>query len=166
MRGVPQTGRTPRMSGAPVGSPAAPVSGAAPAPAAPGARPPLGSQTARVPVPASSATRIPRLTTGTDEDLIFEQGVDFLRRRLWTDAEKVFAQLAITVPTEKRYRAHRHYARGRIAQDLGRHDDARSEWQRALGLEPALTPARLALEQLPEPEPPKPAGLFGKIFRR
>jgi hypothetical protein len=142
LRGVPQTGRTPRLD-----------------------RPADGSGSAAA-VPASSATRIPRLTTGTSEEETFEQGLDLLRRRLWGDAEKIFAQLAITVPTDKRYRAHRHYARGRIAQDLGRHDDARSEWQRAIGLEPAFMAARSALDQLPEPEPTKPQGLFGKIFRR
>jgi tetratricopeptide (TPR) repeat protein len=145
LRGVPQTGRTPRLD--------RPADG-------------TGSEAARNPVPASSATRIPRLATGTDEEAAFAQGLDLLRRRLWNDAEKVFAQLAITVPSEKRYRAHRHYARGRIAQDLGRHDDARSEWERAVGLEPSLNVAKAALEQLPEPEPTKPQGLFGKIFRR
>jgi hypothetical protein len=145
LRGVPQTGRTPRLD--------RPADG-------------TGSEAARNPVPASSATRIPRLATGTDEEVAFAQGLDLLRRRLWNDAEKVFAQLAITVPSEKRYRAHRHYARGRIAQDLGRHDDARSEWERAVGLEPSLNVAKTALEQLPEPEPTKPQGLFGKIFRR
>jgi tetratricopeptide (TPR) repeat protein len=148
MRGVPQTGRTPRID-----RPERPADG-------------TGAEAARNGIPASSATRIPRLTTGTDEDATFEQGLELLRRRLWVDAERIFAQLAITVPTEKRYRAHRHYARGRIAQDLGRHDDARSEWQRAIGLEPAFMAARSALEQLPEPEPTKPQGLFGKIFRR
>jgi hypothetical protein len=144
LRGVPQTGRTPRLE-----------------------RPADGSGSdVRAAVPASSATRIPRLSTGTSEEETFEQGLDLLRRRLWSDAEKIFAQLAITVPSDKRYRAHRHYARGRIAQDLGRHDDARSEWQRAIGLEPAFAAAKIALDQLPEPEPTKPQGLFGKIFRR
>jgi hypothetical protein len=145
LRGVPQTGRTPRLD--------RPADG-------------TGAEASRNPVPASSATRIPRLATGTDEEAAFAQGVDLLRRRLWNDAEKVFAQLAITVPSDKRYRAHRHYARGRIAQDLGRHEDARSEWERAIGLEPSLNVAKAALEQLPEPEPTKPQGLFGKIFRR
>jgi len=143
-----------------------PALGARPA-AAPAA--PAATGTARTPTtpatPTGSSSRIPRLDHA-EEPAQFERGLELLRRRLWTEAEKVFAQLAITVPSDKRYRAHRHYARGRIAQDLGRHDDARSEWERALSLEPSLLAAKVAMDQLPEPEPPKPNGLLSKLFRR
>ena len=117
------------------------------------------------PTPASTA-RMPRLDVGDNERGHFEQALELLRRRLWSDAERMFTQLSVAVPTDKRYRAYRDYARGRIAQDLGRHDEARTEWQRALALDPTLMAAKLALEQLPEPEPTKPTGFLGKLFRR
>jgi len=148
MRGIPQTGRAPKLPNPSARAAAAPADSAAPA------------------MPTSSGTRIPRLDVGDNERGHFEQGLELLRRRMWSDGERLFAQLSIAVPTDRRYRAYRDYARGRIAQDLGRHDEARTEWQRALALDPTLMAAKAALEQLPEPEPTKPTGLLGKIFRR
>jgi hypothetical protein len=150
MRGVPQTGRTPRIVGSPGGA----------------ATTPAGATAAVAQAVPAATTRIPRLDVGDNERGHFEQGLELLRRRMWSDGERLFTQLSVAVPTDKRYRAYRDYARGRIAQDLGRHDEARTEWQRALALDPTLAAARAALEQLPEPEPTKPTGLLGKLFRR
>jgi tetratricopeptide (TPR) repeat protein len=99
------------------------------------------------------------------EEQRFALALDLLRRRLWRDAEKALGELAVSVPSEKKYRAYRHYAKGRLAQDDGRLDEARGEWERALRLEPDLAAARAAIESLPEP--PKPSGgLLSKLFKR
>ena len=94
----------------------------------------------------------------------FKASEELLRRKLWSDARQAFHRLAVAAPTEKRYRAHMHYARGREAQEAGRPDEARSELQRALALDPELFAARRALDDLP-PEPDK-GGLLSKLFKR
>ena len=99
------------------------------------------------------------------EEQRFTLALDMLRRRLWRDAEKALGELAVSVPAEKKYRAYRHYAKGRVAQDDGRLDEARTEWERALRLDPELGAARAAIDSLPEP--PKPSGgLLSKLFKR
>ncbi len=100
------------------------------------------------------------------EEHRFAAALDLLRRRLWRDAEKALGELAVTVPTERKYRAFRHYARGRMAQDEGRLDEARGEWERALRLDPEHAPSRAAIEQLPEPPKPPSGGLLSKLFKR
>ncbi len=101
----------------------------------------------------------------SSEEQRFQLALDLLRRRLWRDAEKALGELAVSMPAEKRYRAYRHYAKGRMAQDDGRLDEARGEWERALRLDPELQVARVAIDSLPEP--PKPSGgLLSKLFKR
>jgi tetratricopeptide (TPR) repeat protein len=122
---------------------------------------PVPRSTGKVAAVESSA---PPPAPATEEQR-FAAALELLRRRLWKDAEKALAELAISHPSEKRYRAYRHYARGRIAQDDGRLDAARDEWERALRLDPELAAARAAVDSLPEP--PKPSGgLLSKLFKR
>lgn len=116
---------------------------------------------------------IPRATAKTaaidppaTEEQRFASALELLRRRLWKDADKVLGELSVSVPTDRRYRAYRHYARGRMAQDEGRLDEARGEWERALRLEPELTAARAAIDSLPEPPKPSGGGLLSKLFKR
>src|SRR5262249_4052121 len=112
--------------------------------------------TSKLPAPAPAPKKDDPTPAPLSEEQRFNLGLDMLRRRLWRDAEKALAELAVSVPAEKKYRAYRHYAKGRLAQDDGRLDEARGEWERALRLEPDLTAARAAIESLPEP--PKPSG--------
>jgi tetratricopeptide (TPR) repeat protein len=107
-----------------------------------------------------------RSAPAVSEEQRFASALELLRRRLWKDAEKALSDLAISHPAEKRYRAYRHYARGRIAQDDGRLDDARGEWERALRLDPELAAAKAAIESLPEPPKPTGGGLLSKLFKR
>jgi hypothetical protein len=100
-----------------------------------------------------------------DPEAAWEKALGLLRRRLWGEARAAFHQLAVARPTEKKFRAHMHYARGREHQDDGRHDEARAEWERALNLMPELNAARAAIDQLPEPPKP-PGGLLSKLFRK
>jgi hypothetical protein len=149
----------------------------------PTARPPTGAVPAQ-PQPRPPTDKQPAARAGTGsmpklppqkkddptpppatEEQRFTLALDMLRRRLWRDAEKALGELAVSVPAEKKYRAYRHYAKGRLAQDDGRLDEARSEWERALRLDPELTAARAAIDSLPEP--PKPSGgLLSKLFKR
>ena len=106
-------------------------------------------------------------TTSEQDEL--ESAMTLLRRRQWTEARKILHALAARVPAEKRYRALLSYARGREAQDAGRHDEARTEFNRALTLDPELQIAKGALAQVAEPEPPadRPTGgLFSKLFKK
>jgi hypothetical protein len=106
-------------------------------------------------------------TTSEQDEL--ESAMTLLRRKQWTEARKILHALAARVPAEKRYRALLAYARGREAQDSGRHDDARTEFNRALTLDPDLRIAKEALAQVAEPEPSadRPSGgLFSKFFKK
>jgi len=100
------------------------------------------------------------------EEQRYAAALDLLRRRLWKDGEKALHELAVSHPTERRYRAYRDYARGRLAQDAGRLDEARVEWERALRLDPDLAAAKAALDQLPEQPRPPSGGLLSKLFKR
>ena len=133
------------------------------------AAPPRTQKLPAQPRPGTGGMPAQRLTpqelAAMTEEQRFTAALDLLRRRLWKDAEKALAELAVSMPAEKKYRAYRHYARGRMAQDEGRLDEARGEWERALRLDPDLAPARAAIDSLPEP--PKPSGgLLSKLFKR
>jgi hypothetical protein len=144
--------------------PTSPPKAPAPVPPAPKpapiARPPT-ERTPAQPKPEPAAPPPPKT-----EDERFAAVLDLLRRRVWRDAERVLGELAVAVPAERKYRAYRHYARGRVAQDDGRLDEARAEWERALRLDPELAAARAAMDSLPEPPKPTGGGLLSRLFKR
>jgi tetratricopeptide (TPR) repeat protein len=140
---------------------------AAPPRPAPTAPPPRAATVpGPAPVPSRPSGGIPRVTSAppAGPDAEWEAAVDLLRRKLWGDARQAFQKLAVAAPHDRRYRAHMHYARAKEAQDAGRVDEARAELQRALTLDPELQRAKIALGELPEPDPG--GGLFRKIFKR
>ncbi len=153
----------------PLTPPPAPVRSATVAPPAP-ARPAMAAPATRAVTsapPARAASSPPATraaTSGPAGDPALEAAHDLLRRRLWSDARQAFHQLAIAAPGDKRLRAYMHYARGREASEAGRGDEARAELQRALALDPELTAAKRALDDLP-PEPPR-GGLVSRLLRR
>ena len=106
----------------------------------------------------------------SNEEAEFEQAMMHLRRRQWGEARKAFHALAASNTVDKRYRALLSYARGREAQDAGRHDVARAEFTRAVQLDPELNAARTALAEVAPPpsEPPEPAGkgLFSRLLKK
>ncbi len=118
---------------------------------------PAPAPTAR---PRAASVSPTRALTPTEEAM--EPAMDLLRRKLWADARQALLKLAVAHPQEKAFRAYMHYARGRESQDAGKLDEARAEWQRAIGLEPELVAAKRALEELP-PEP-SGGGLLGRLF--
>jgi hypothetical protein len=63
----------------------------------------------------------------------------------------VLRELALAVPSERKYRAYRHYARGQAALARSSIEEARSELERAISASPELEPARRALDGLPAP---------------
>ena len=117
-----------------------------------------GTQRPSAAIPRATLTAPP---TGPDAE--WEAALDLMRRKLWNEARQAFQKLAVSMPHEKKYRAHMHLARAREAQDAGKLGEARAELQRALALDPELVPAKRALDDLP-PEPS--GGLFKKIFKR
>ncbi|MEZ4403647.1 MAG: hypothetical protein R3B06_26725 [Kofleriaceae bacterium] len=81
-----------------------------------------------------------------DADLELERyATRLLQLRRWTDARTALHQLALRAPQNSRWRALLAYARGHEASELGELARARSEWERALLLDPTLDDARLAL---------------------
>lgn len=111
---------------------------------------------------ARSTSVSPSTRALSDAEQAMEPAMDLIRRKLWADARQALLKLAVAQPQEKRFRAYMHYARGRESQEAGKLDEARAEWQRAVGLEPELVAAKRALEELP-PEP-SGGGLLGRLF--
>ncbi len=106
------------------------------------------------------------IPAAADEEGRADAALDLLRRRLWKDAEAAYGALATGHPAERRYRAYRHYARGRVLQDEGQLDAARTEWERALRTDPGLAIAQSAIDTLPEPPKPTGGGLLSRLFKR
>ncbi|MFT3699821.1 MAG: hypothetical protein QM831_42140 [Kofleriaceae bacterium] len=74
-----------------------------------------------------------------------------LDQKNWGAAKSLLNGLAARVPTSKQYRALIAYTRGREAQQAGQQQDALSEFQRALQLDPDLQPAKSAMAELLRP---------------
>jgi len=109
----------------------------------------------------------PGIEPGTEEaDL--EIAMHLLRRKQWSEARRTLHALAARNPKEKRHRALLSYARGREAQDANRRDEARTEFVRALQLDPDLGPAKSALAQVSDAEPPErpTGGLLSRLFKK
>jgi hypothetical protein len=146
---------------------------AAPAPGAPPGGPGAGGPSG-APKPAHRMTtgQIPQLPPGVlpgSEEADLEIAMFYLRKKQWAEARKLLHALAARVPADKRYRALLAYARGREAQDEGRHDEARAEFNRALQLDPDLGPAKAALQQVAvkdEPDRPPSGGLLSRLFKK
>jgi tetratricopeptide (TPR) repeat protein len=88
--------------------------------------------------------------TPFDEASAFVTAKGLLRQRRWHDAISEFSTLIARAPGESAYRAMIAYARGRLAQDISKYDDARLEYNRALALEPQFAAAQAAIESLPK----------------
>jgi hypothetical protein len=83
-----------------------------------------------------------------DEDGALQQAKQLLAKRDWTAARMALHALAVRVPQSRPYRALLCYARGREAAAIGKPDDAATEYQRALQLDPELAVAKQALGEL------------------
>jgi hypothetical protein len=167
---VPPAAAAPRAR--PVTTPATSAPPPAQPPAARARTVPGTAAPAPVPGTARPSGAIPKVSAGAPPapaprpigpEAVFEAALELLRRTLWGEARQAFQKLAVSMPHDKRFRAHMHYARAREAQDAGKPDEARAELQRAVALDPDLVPAKRALEDLsPEPR----GGLFNKFFKR
>jgi hypothetical protein len=164
----PAPGSTARLPGA--HSQPKPATGSAAEPAKPPTGPSPQPRPATGALPRSATGALPQLSPGVvagSEEGDLEVAMHHLRRKQWTEARKLLHALAARVPTERSYRALLSYARGRENQDLGRHDDARTEFLRALQLDPELTAAKNALNQVADDPPERPSGgLFSRLFRK
>lgn len=99
-------------------------------------------------------------------DVKFQRALELCQRHLWAEAREALQALAVEEPQNKQYRAHMHYAWGKEHLALGRTDDAKAEYRRALGVDPEFTRAKHALDAVPEDEKPKQRGFFSRLFRK
>ena len=83
----------------------------------------------------------------TSEEALETYAMRLLALRKWTEARTALHQLALLTPQVTRLRALLAYARGHEAVEVGEITRARSEWERALTLDPTLDDARHALNQ-------------------
>jgi hypothetical protein len=83
-----------------------------------------------------------------DEQAAFREAVGWLAAESWTQARQSLHALAVRVPQSRQYRALLCYARGREAQAAGKLEDAVLEFQRALQLDPDLSPAKQGLSEV------------------
>jgi tetratricopeptide (TPR) repeat protein len=155
-------------AGANATHPARPAAAAPPPPPSPPPRPPSGMpamKALQAPPPART-TAPPRATPAggvpithpnatpprlapmppPPEATLFEKGLEYTRAGRWPEARAAFGDLAARHPTDSRYRAYLHYARGWEAFGGGKAGEARAEWQRALACDPSNNLARQALE--------------------
>ncbi|MCP4448795.1 MAG: hypothetical protein GY811_26195 [Myxococcales bacterium] len=93
----------------------------------------------------------------------FESALDIMRSGDYPSAATAFKTVAVSRPSEKRYRLHMHYAQGRVLQDTGKFEEARAEYKRCLGLDASFVLARESLASLPK-EGKKKSGLISKLF--
>jgi tetratricopeptide (TPR) repeat protein len=75
-----------------------------------------------------------------------EKALELAHQKKWPEARAAFVELATRNPGDPRYRAYVHYARGWEASSLGKDNEARAEWQRALALDPRNDLVKWALE--------------------
>jgi hypothetical protein len=96
------------------------------------------------------------------DDEAFREAVRQVERGEPEAARRVFHELAVANPQNRRYRAYLHYARGRERLATGHADSARSELKRALTLQPQFEAAERALEEASSRRSGKP--FFKKLF--
>jgi hypothetical protein len=75
-----------------------------------------------------------------------EKALELAQQQKWPEARAAFVELATRHAGDPRYRANVHDARGWEAFSLGKDNEARAEWQRALACDPRNDLAKWALE--------------------
>jgi len=140
---IPRT-LTPGMSraGSPPARPSQPI--ARPT----GQRPATPNNNALDPGTIRYAGSPPTAPKAFDEQAAFKEAVALLAGESWSQARQALHALAVRVPQSRQYRALLCYARGREAQAAGKLEDAVLEFQRALQLDPDLSPAKQGLSEV------------------
>ena len=93
----------------------------------------------------------------------FSKALKIMESGDFAAAATAFKAVAVSRPSEKRYRAHMHYAQGRMLQGAGKNDEARAEYKRCLGLDATFTLAHEAMTSLPR-ESKKKSSFMSKLF--
>ena len=127
-------------------------------------------QTPETITPEEMAERVRRLEE--DRAARFEAAVGELRAGRLDKAREALRALLADTPGDKRVRAYLHYALGREHQAAGRDELARSEYERALAIEPRFEPAQRSMAVLggeaddSQREDQRGGGLLSRWFRR
>ncbi|HUQ02469.1 MAG TPA: tetratricopeptide repeat protein [Kofleriaceae bacterium] len=106
--------------------------------------PPTGVPITPPPPPAPAPPRA--VTASPTPNPQLEKALELTQQKRWAEARTAFVELATKNPGDPRYRAYVHYARGWEALTLGKDNEARAEWQRALALDPRNDLVKVALE--------------------
>tara|TARA_R110002096_G_scaffold44526_5_gene120082 strand:- start:13068 stop:13934 length:867 start_codon:yes stop_codon:yes gene_type:complete len=93
----------------------------------------------------------------------FEKALKIMQSGNFAAAATAFKAVAVSRPSEKRYRLHMHYAQGRMLQSTGKVDEARSEYKRCLGLDASFVLAHESMASLPK-EGKKKGSFMSKLF--
>jgi tetratricopeptide (TPR) repeat protein len=116
----------------------------------------------RRPTAQIRAAQPPPDDASADEER-FEEAQRLLQCGELEEASAIFRDLAVARTQDKRFRLYMHYSQGRIHQRDGNHDEARSEYKRALGLDASFEHALQSMASLPDGARRK-GGIFSKIF--
>ncbi len=119
------------------------------APASPPARSARRATISRAPEPAD-----PRTQRFHEARVLLDQG-------RFAEALIILQGLAGEHPADQVFQVYLLFCRGRQKQAIGRSQEAELEYRRALNIDRQFTPARRALQELPEA-----TGLFGRVPRR
>ncbi len=123
---------------------------------------------------ASGTQRIAQVRAATDrkisdsgsadlQEAEFEKAMKIMQSGNFAAAASAFKAVAVSRPSEKRYRLHMHYAQGRLLQSSGKLDEARAEYKRCLGLDASFVLAHESMASLPK-EGKKKGSLMSKLF--
>lgn len=93
----------------------------------------------------------------------FEKALQIMQSGNFAAAATAFKAVAVSRPSEKRYRLHMHYAQGRVLQSTGKIDEARTEYKRCLGLDASFVLAHESMASLPK-EGKKKGSFMSKLF--
>ncbi len=100
----------------------------------------------------------------------FQTAIGELRAGRLDKAREIFRALLAETPTDKQVRTYLHYTLGREHHAGGREQAARSEYERALSIDPKFEPALKSVAILDGAEDKEPAeergGLISRWFRR
>lgn len=132
-----------------------------------GAQPIAASQSIDTVTPDEMAERVRRREEERRER--FDSARNDLRSGRLEKARELFRALLAESPTDKQYRTYLHYTLGREHHAAGRDESAKSEYERALAIDPRFEPAQKSLSLLGGQDKDggeDRGGLISRWFRR
>jgi hypothetical protein len=128
---------------------------------------PIRSSLGSAPPPSPTASEAMERARRREEEQRqrFDEAVADVQRGRLPSARAALRALVAESPAARHYRAYLHYVTGRMHEMAGRASEAVVEYDRALGFDPDLEPARQSRQGLAGP-PADGAGRFTRWFRK